>query len=64
MSLHTAKHMSWHRTRDVAPGQLTHPADGDEWKNLDANFPEFVEEVRNVKLDMATEGFCPFNNLN
>lgn len=56
--------MSWHRTRDVAPGQLTHPADGDEWKNLDANFPEFVEEVRNVKLDMATEGFCPFNNLN
>ena len=63
MSSHTAPSMRWHRTRDVVPGQLTHPADGDEWKNFDANFPQFADDVRNVRLGMATDGFCPFNNF-
>ncbi|KAL8116598.1 hypothetical protein AgCh_022944 [Apium graveolens] len=30
--------------RDVVEGQLTHPADGDEWKQFDRAFPSFANE--------------------
>ena len=61
MSTHTAEDMRWHSTRDIVEGQLTHPADGLEWKNFDNKHPSFAEEVRNVRLGLATDGFNPFN---
>ncbi|XP_074360755.1 uncharacterized protein LOC141701007 [Apium graveolens] len=62
MSKHTAEYMRWHKNRDVVEGQLTHPADGDEWKQFDRAFPSFANEVRNIKLGLATDGFEPFDN--
>ncbi|XP_074362218.1 uncharacterized protein LOC141702437 [Apium graveolens] len=62
MSKHMAQYMRWHKNRDVVEGQLTHPADGDEWKQFDRAFPSFANEVRNVRLGLATIGFEPFHN--
>ncbi|WOH16572.1 hypothetical protein DCAR_0936128 [Daucus carota subsp. sativus] len=31
----TAKCMRWHHDRNVVEGELSHPADGDEWKQFD-----------------------------
>ena len=62
MSSHTAKHMRWHCNREKSLDKLTHPADGDEWRKFDRNFPGFSKETRNVRLGLATDGFCPFTS--
>ncbi|CAM8992321.1 unnamed protein product [Rhodiola kirilowii] len=62
MSSHTAEHMKWYKLRNKQQGELTHPSDGEEWKRFDSMHPSFSEEIRNVRLGLATDGFCPFNN--
>ena len=57
MSSHTAEHMKWYKNRVVTEGVLTHPADGEEWKEFDQNHPDFAQEIRNVRLGLATDGF-------
>ncbi|XP_074373715.1 uncharacterized protein LOC141714071 [Apium graveolens] len=37
----TAKAMRWHHDRIAVEGELSHPADGDEWKNLIKDFKDF-----------------------
>ena len=46
ISSHTTKHMSWHKTRDIGPGQLTYPVDRDEWKKFNENFPQLLRRFR------------------
>ena len=48
----TAKCMRWHHDRNVVEGELSHPADGDEWKQFDHRFPKFSKEIRNVRLGL------------
>ncbi|XP_074356744.1 uncharacterized protein LOC141696513 [Apium graveolens] len=36
------------------------PADGEEWKNFDRRYPSFAQEIRNIRLGLATDGFNPF----
>ncbi|KAL8124816.1 hypothetical protein AgCh_012462 [Apium graveolens] len=62
MSKHTAEYMRWYKNRDVIEGQITHPADGDEWKRFDKEFPSFANKVRIFMLGLATDGFEPFHN--
>ena len=56
----TVKCMRWHHDRNVVEGELSHPADGDEWKHFDRRFPKFSKEIRNVRLGLSTDGFDPF----
>ncbi|XP_017234788.1 uncharacterized protein LOC108208774 [Daucus carota subsp. sativus] len=58
----TAKCMRWHHDRNVVEGELSHPADGDEWKQFDRRFPKFSKEIRNVRLGLSTDGFDPFRD--
>ncbi|XP_074326699.1 uncharacterized protein LOC141664646 [Apium graveolens] len=44
----------------IVDGQLSHPADGDEWKAFDARFPRFAKEARNIRLGLSSDGFDPF----
>ena len=37
--------------------------DGKAWKDFDSNFPGFVNELRNVRLGLAADGFNPFGNM-
>lgn len=63
MSRKIATDMRWHRDKRVDDGLLRHPADSEEWKDFDRNYPEFSCEPRNVRLRLATDGFNPFGNM-
>ncbi|GKD96269.1 hypothetical protein Tco_1380166, partial [Tanacetum coccineum] len=41
----------------------THPVDGKAWKDFDTKYPDFAAEPRNVRLELAADGFNPFGNL-
>lgn len=64
MSRHTATDMKWHkRKRQNEEGFLRHPADSEEWKKFDEEYPHFAADSRNVRLGLATDGFNPFGNM-
>jgi hypothetical protein len=57
----TAMHMRWHKDcMDIQDGLMMHPLDGDSWKALDNFDLEFASDTRNIRIDLATEGFTPF----
>ncbi|XP_074266806.1 uncharacterized protein LOC141590093 [Silene latifolia] len=58
-----AKLLTWHKNAKVNDGKLRHPADGLEWKHIDAKYPEFGKEPRNLRLALSTDGMNPFGNL-
>ncbi|KAL9667959.1 hypothetical protein QQ045_002329 [Rhodiola kirilowii] len=60
MSPHIAKEMRWHRERKKKKGLIRHPADSKAWKDFDKKFPDFAQDVQNVRLGLATYGFNPF----
>ena len=62
MAKKTAECMKWHHNRVVIEGELSHPSDGDEWKQFDRRFPNFAREIRNVRLGLSTDGFDPFRD--
>ncbi|GJS58354.1 hypothetical protein Tco_0653138 [Tanacetum coccineum] len=56
--------MTWHATRKcMEPGKMQHLVDGRAWKNFDTKYPNFSKEPRNVRLELAVDGFNPFSNL-
>ena len=64
MSEQIATDMRWHHTDRIKDtDQLVHPADGLAWKNVDARYPEFAAEVRNVRLGLSCDGFNPFGQM-
>lgn len=62
MSEKTAKHTTWHvdGARDDS-NLMVHPSDGEAWKHIDQEYPEFAKEKRNIRLSLATNGFTPFH---
>ncbi|XP_020270701.1 uncharacterized protein LOC109845856 [Asparagus officinalis] len=63
MSRKTATEMRWYRDKCVDDGIVRHPADTEEWKEFDLIRPEFAQEIRNVRLGLASDGFNPFGNM-
>ena len=41
---------------------MCHPSDSEAWKQFDACHPLFVQEARNVRLGLSTDGFIPFGH--
>ena len=39
---------------------MSHPSHGEAWKRLDAIYPNFASESRNVCLGLCIDGFAPF----
>lgn len=61
MSESQAKQMTWHKNgHRYHPDKIVHPADGEAWKKFDRDFTGFSMEARNVRIAIATDGFCPF----
>jgi hypothetical protein len=44
--------------------ELGHLANGQAWKQFNKSWPAFAEDARNLRLDLATDGFNPFGNMN
>jgi hypothetical protein len=40
---------------------MVHMLDGDAWKSIDTFDPKFARDARNVRIDLATDGFTSFN---
>jgi len=57
----TAKLMRSHKKTPLArSSKMLHPCHGEAWKQFDADFPNFTEDARNVRLGIATDGFTPY----
>ncbi|XP_074322757.1 uncharacterized protein LOC141659727 [Apium graveolens] len=64
MSKELSELMLWHAKGRKKDGKLRHPADAEAWKALDARYPQFSSENRNIRLGLAADGFNPFCTMN
>ena len=55
--------MKWHINGHMEGDVMRHPVDTLEWKNIDRVHPAFAQEPRNVRLDLASDGFNRFGNM-
>jgi hypothetical protein len=61
MTEESTKQMTWHKNRKrYNPDKMVHTSDGEAWKHFDAIHREKVEEARNVRVALATDGFNPY----
>ena len=42
---------------------MSHPSDGEAWKDFDKCWPYFARDPRNIRLGLATDGFNPLGNM-
>ena len=42
---------------------LRHPTDGSQWRKVDRTYPEFVEDPRNIRFGLSTDGMNPFSEM-
>ncbi|XP_076958533.1 uncharacterized protein LOC143634297 [Bidens hawaiensis] len=54
----TARHLTWHADRSLSE-KMSHPSEGRAWHHFNSVFPDFAKEIRNVRLGLCTDGFCP-----
>ena len=59
-----SKLMTWHVVGRAQDGKLRHLAEGAAWKTMNANYPDFSCENRNVSLRVAVDGFNPYRMHN
>jgi hypothetical protein len=63
LSERTMIHMRWHKDGERENKEMmVHPSDGDAWKTLDNFDPKFAQDVRNIRVGLATDGFTPFGD--
>ena len=61
----TAEEAQWHKLkRKPVENELSHPADGEAWKDFDRKYEWFAKDARNIRLGLATDGFNPFGKMN
>ncbi|XP_051153050.1 uncharacterized protein LOC127266732 [Andrographis paniculata] len=61
LSSKTAASMRWHAESRVDDGVLRHPADSLAWKRFDLRNPLFSNDIQNVRLGLASDGFNHFD---
>jgi hypothetical protein len=63
LSKRTMIQMWWHKDGERENKVvMVHPSESDAWKALDNFYPEFPQEVRNVRIGLAIDGFTPFSD--
>jgi len=61
----TSEETRWHKDKRVPVyNEMSHPADGEAWKDFHEVYPSFAKDARNLRLGLATDGFNPFGNMN
>jgi hypothetical protein len=63
-SKRTSEQTQWHKkVRKEVDNVMSHPADGEAWKDFDDKFRDFAADPRNLRFSLATDGFNPFGNM-
>ncbi|XP_066334498.1 uncharacterized protein [Miscanthus floridulus] len=63
-SKRTSEETQWHqKKRTPVNNVMSHPADGEAWKDFDRREKTFASDPRNLRLALATDGFNPFGNM-
>ncbi|XP_066316172.1 uncharacterized protein [Miscanthus floridulus] len=63
-SKRTSEETQWHKkTRTPVDNVMSHPANGEAWKEFNTREPTFADDSRNLRLALATDGFNPFGNM-
>ena len=53
--------MTWHKKgARYNPDKMVHPSDGESWTHFDRIHRDKVDEARNVRIALATDGFSPY----
>jgi hypothetical protein len=63
MSPRTVEHMTWHQSHHAVDEVMVHPYDGEAWKHFNNVHPHFLDESRNARLGLCTDGFNPFGSF-
>ncbi|KAL4590612.1 hypothetical protein LXL04_003549 [Taraxacum kok-saghyz] len=63
VSQNEAKLLCWHSEERVIDEKLRHVADSPQWRNIDNKYPEFGNEMRNIRLGISSDGINPFGNM-
>jgi hypothetical protein len=59
----TVVHMRWHKDGERENKEvIVHPSDSNVWKALDNFDLEFAQDMRNVRIGLATDSFTPFGD--
>jgi hypothetical protein len=54
--------LRWHKEDRKVDNMLRHPADGSQWREIDREFPDFTDDIRNLRFILSTDGFNPFGD--
>ena len=57
-----AELMTWHVEGKNNDNKVRSIVDSKTWKHMDARWPDFVKEPRNLRLALALDGVNPFSN--
>ncbi|XP_074356729.1 uncharacterized protein LOC141696494 [Apium graveolens] len=60
----TSKDLTWHDRKRLKDGKLRHPADAQTWKEVDARWPDFSSDPRNLRLALSSNVFNLFRSCN
>ncbi|KAL4563659.1 hypothetical protein LXL04_027704 [Taraxacum kok-saghyz] len=58
-----AKLLRWHAEDRKKDGKIRHVADSPQWRNIDYEFKEFGDEIRNIRFGLSSDGINPFGNM-
>jgi hypothetical protein len=62
ISKRTVRHIWWHKEGICENDRvMVHSLDGEAWKVLDRFDADFAIDTRNVRFELATDGFNPFS---
>ena len=59
----TAEALRWHFTHKSEGGKMNLPVDSPAWDLVNEKWPMFVNDPRNLRLGLATDGINPFRNM-
>ena len=58
------KQMTWHKNgKRYNPDKMVHPSEGEAWICFNDKHHDKVDEARNVRVALATDGFNPYGMM-
>jgi hypothetical protein len=55
-----ARLLQWHKEERKKDVMLRHPANGLQWRTIERDFPNFVDNAWNLRFGLSTYGMNPF----